>query len=63
MHEVDFILQQDVLIAFEVKYYATAADHKKLLRLAGKREINKGLVIGQYAAPGWRDFLCGGLIF
>jgi hypothetical protein len=62
-YEVDFVLQQDVPVAFEVKYHPTSSDHEKLLRIAGKRGIQKGWVIGKYAAPGWHDFLWGGLIF
>jgi predicted AAA+ superfamily ATPase len=62
-YEVDFILQRNAPIAFEVKYHPTLSDYDKLGRVAGKHQIHQKWIVGKYATPGWQDFIWGGLIF
>jgi len=62
-YEIDFVLQHKKPVALEVKYHPTLSDSEKLNRIAEKHGIKQRWVIGKYAAPGWQDFLWGGLIF
>ncbi len=64
-YEIDFILQPEpgLPVALEVKYHPTLADNQKLKRLAARHGFAESWLVGKYPAPGFPDFVWGGLIF
>lgn len=49
--------------ALEVKYHPTLTDAQKLRRITEKNGIAKKWLVGKFHAPGYNEFLWGGLIF
>jgi predicted AAA+ superfamily ATPase len=64
-YEIDFILQpeQGLPVALEVKYHPTLADNQKLKRLAARHGFAESWLVGKYPAPGFPDFVWGGLVY
>ena len=64
-HEIDFIVRREAAgeAALEVKYHPLLSDDQKLKRLAGQYGLAESWLVGKYPAPGFHDFIWGGLIF
>lgn len=64
-YEIDFILRQENTppMALEAKYHPILSDDQKLKRLAAKHGFSESWLVGKYPAPGFQDFVWGGLIF
>jgi predicted AAA+ superfamily ATPase len=64
-YEIDFVLTptNEKPVAVEVKYHAVAADLQKAEKVAQKNNLAGTRLIGRYPAPGFTNFVWGGLIF
>jgi uncharacterized protein len=64
-YEVDFVLTpaNEKPVALEVKYHPVAADLQKAERITQKNNLARTMLIGRYPAPGYTNFIWGGLIF
>ncbi len=63
-YEIDFIVtQSNIKIALEVKYHPILSDDQKLKRISKKYLFSESWLVGKYPAPGFPDFLWGGLLF
>lgn len=64
-YELVFVLTQpdEPPVGLEVKYHPVLTDAQKLQRIAQKENLAGSWLVGRYPAPGFKDFVWGGLIF